>query len=294
MVHRRQVYALGITRSEVRAQVRARRWQRVGRQSLALRTGPLTPDARRWAAVFEAGPRAYLDGVSALLASGLERFTEDAIRVSVPRGTRVLRRRRLGFNIRETRRFDPQDVVGTGVPRARPEVAAVRGALWARSDRQAVLILTMAVQQGLCRAEGLARELLRVRRDRRRRFLQAVVLDLLGGVRALGELDVVQGCRSRGLPTPDLHVVRRTSSGTYYLDLRWRRFGVVVEVDGIQHAWVEQVVGDALRHNAIALEGDLVLRLPLLGLRACPEEFFAQIADALASRGWSGGDTRTA
>jgi very-short-patch-repair endonuclease len=61
---------------------------------------------------------------------------------------------------------------------------------------------------------------------------------------------------------------------------------VVVEVDGIQHGWVEKVVDDALRHNRIALEGDLVLRLPVIGLRLTPDDFYAQIEQALVSRGW--------
>ncbi|WP_261376704.1 hypothetical protein [Nocardioides sp. J9] len=60
---------------------------------------------------------------------------------------------------------------------------------------------------------------------------------------------------------------------------------MVVEVDGIHHSWVENVVGDALRQNALVLDGDRVLRLPLLGLRLQPDEFFAQIAVALGVAG---------
>jgi hypothetical protein len=58
-------------------------------------------------------------------------------------------------------------------------------------------------------------------------------------------------------------------------------------VDGIHHAWATQVVGDALRHDSIALSGDAVLRLPVLGLRVCPELFFDQIEEALTTAGWS-------
>ena len=143
----------------------------------------------------------------------------------------------------------------------------------------------MTVQQGLATAEQLSVEMLRIRRDKRRAFLHGVLLDLLGGVRSLGELDVVRGCRDRGLPEPDKQVLRRTRSGTYYLDLRWDKWQVVVEVDGIQHTWVENIVGDALRQNTIALASDTVLRLPVLGLRVCPDEFFAQIAEALSKAG---------
>ena len=36
---------------------------------------------------------------------------------------------------------------------------------------------------------------------------------------------------------------------------------MVVEVDGIHHSWAQQVVGDALRQNAITLSDALTLRL---------------------------------
>jgi len=65
----------------------------------------------------------------------------------------------------------------------------------------------------------------------------------------------------------------------------WDEWGVV-EIDGIQHSWAGNVVADALRHNAVALGNALVLRLPLLGLRVAPDDFFEQIEEALVSRGW--------
>jgi hypothetical protein len=287
VVSRSQVYALGVTRAEVRAHVRARRWRRIGRHALAVHCGPLPPEAQWWAAVLEGGPRAFLDGASALVASGLRNFTPTAIRVSVPKGARILRRRRRGVDLRETRRWRADDVVSTGAPRSRPAVAAVRAALWAGSEREAALILTMAMQQGPCPVADVAQEMLRIRRDKRRSFINGMLIDLAGGVRSLSELDMVRGCRERGPPAPDLQVVRRTHSGSYYLDARWGRWGVVVEVDGIQHTWVQNVIADAIRHNAIATSSDLVLRMPVLGLRLCPDAFFEQVAEALAVRGWS-------
>jgi len=233
--------------------------------------------------VLEAGPRAHLDGASALIASGLRNYSQATIRVSVPKGARV--RRAKGLDIRETRRWRTDDIVPTGVPRSRPAVAAIRGALWAVSDRQATLILTMTVQQGLCPAGELAAELLKVRRDKRRALIQSVLTELVGGVGSLAELDVLRGCRERGLPEPDIQAVRRTRRGTVYLDFRWSTWGVVLEVDGIHHEWASQIIGDALRHNDVAMSGDVVLRLPVLGLRVCPDEFFAQVEDALRDKG---------
>ena len=283
VVSRNQLYDVGVTRAQVRAQVRARRWRRVGSQSLAVATGQLTWAGQMWAAVFEAGPRGFLDGVAALEAAGLKHFEEGRIRVSVPRGARVRRAR--GLDIRQTRRWAPDDVVGEGLPRSRPAVAAVRAALWARSNKQAALVMTMAVQQGLAGAEEVAEEMLRVLRDKRRLFLHSVLLDLIGGARSVGELEFARECRRRGIPEPTRQVVRRTRTGRYVLDVVWEQWGVVVEIDGIQHTWANQVVGDALRQNEITLSDDVVLRLPLLGLRVAPDPFFDQIISALAAAG---------
>jgi very-short-patch-repair endonuclease len=282
---RTQLYEMGYSRGEVRNNIRARRWRRLGAHCVILHCGPLAQEARYWAAVLEGGPRAVIDGEAALLLAGLQNYTVNEIRVSVPRGARI-RHRGTVANIRQTRRWAVDDRVCDGVPRTPPGVAAVRAAIWAKSNRQAQLVMIMAVQQGLTSADELAAEMLRIRRDRRRLLLNEVVLELLGGIESLNELDVVRGCRARGLPEPDKQVCRRTPDGLFYLDFRWNRWGVVVEVDGIQHAWVSNLVADALRHNRIAIDGDTVLRLPVLGLRAQPEAFFNQIEDALRASGW--------
>jgi very-short-patch-repair endonuclease len=105
-------------------------------------------------------------------------------------------------------------------------------------------------------------------------------------VRSLGEHEFAQLCRERGFPEPTRQAVRKGKDGRYYLDVIWEEWGVVVEIDGIQHSWASDVVADALRHNAVALGNALVLRLPLLGLRVAPDDFFEQIEEALVSRGW--------
>ncbi len=283
VVSRDQLRESGISDHEVLAHVGAGRWRPVHSQSVAVHTGPLPVLGTHWAAAFEAGPRGCLDGTSALIAGGLEHYNEDVVRVSVPRG--VLVRRAVGIDVRQTRRLRAGDVEQSGVPRTRPHVAGVRGALWARSDKQATLVLTMVVQQRMTTPERLGAELLSVRRDRRRLLVTAVVTDLLGGVRSLGEHEFAEMCRARGVPEPSRQVLREGAGQRWYLDVCWEQWGVVVEVDGIQHSWATHAVADALRHNAIAMDRALVLRLPLLGLRVAADEFFAQIIEALVSRG---------
>jgi very-short-patch-repair endonuclease len=285
VLSRPQLYALGVTRWEIRGHVRAGRWQLVGDQSVHLGNGAVSVLGDQWAAVFQGGPRACLDGASALLAAGLERYDVAKIRVSVPRGARI--RRNARYDIRQTRRWSTDDIITVGVPRTRAATAAVRAGLWATTDRQATYVVTLAVQQGIASADDVGRELLRIRRDRRRGLLHAVVNDLLDGAKSLGELDVGRELRQRGLPEPERQVLRKDDRNRYFLDLYWPRWKLVVEVDGIHHAWAENVVGDALRQNALALDGDTVLRLPLLGLRLEPDAFFAQIERALRDAGLS-------
>jgi very-short-patch-repair endonuclease len=257
----------------------------IGDQSVHLGNGALSQVGEQWAAVFQGGPRACLDGASALVAGGLDRYEVTRIRVSVPRGARV--RRNKSFDIRQTRRWSVDDIIAVGVPRTRPATAAVRAGLWASTDRQAAYVVTLAVQQGIAAADDVGRELLRIRRDRRRVLLHTVVNDLLDGAKSLGELDVGRELRRRGLPEPERQVLRKDDRNRYFLDLYWPRWKLVVEVDGIHHTWAENVVGDALRQNALTLDGDTVLRLPLLGLRLEPDAFFAQIEQALRDAGLS-------
>jgi len=285
-VSRRQLYAAGLTRGEVRANVRARRWQRVGRHVIVVHTGPLEQPTVLWAAQLSGGPRARLDGASALVAAGLAGFEVGPHRVSVPRGARVFRDPLV--DVRQTRRWRTDDLFhGAGPPRTRPEIAAVRGALWARSNRQAALLLTMTVQQGVAPADRIARALLQVKKAPRLSFIIDVVTDLVAGVRSMAELDFAAQCRARGLPEPTRQVVRRGVNGRYYLDVLWDEYDVEVEIDGIQHVLAQEIVADALRHNDVTLQRLTVLRMPVLGFRVAADEFFAQIEQALIEGGWT-------
>ena len=284
VVSRRQLLGLGLTRWQIKAQLRAQRWKAHGRQTISTHTGDLNAAAMRWYAVFEAGPRSAVDGASSLEAAGLTGWKSDTIRVSVPRGAPAVRRR--GLMVRQTRRLKPDDVICIGLRRVRPEIAAVRGSLWAVTDRQAATLLAMTVQQRLTTAEAIGKALLDIKRHKRRKFLERVVLDLLGGSQAMGELDFAQLCQRRRLPPPNRQAMRKSSKGTFFLDVYWKDYRLVVEIDGIHHLHADAVVVDALRHNAISLTSDTVLRLPLLGLRVAENEFFAQITEGLRAGGW--------
>ena len=268
---RRQLYSLGLQRWDVTAELRAGRWSRRGQQSISNQTGDLSDHGRWWIAVIEVGSRAALDGVTALQAAGLAGFTESTIHVSMPKSGRP--RSSPSVIVHETGRRQPGDVVNAGIPRVRPAVAAIRAALWAASDRQAGLILTMAVQQRLVTAEALMDAMSTVKRHRRRRFVRLILADLQGGVQSLGELDFARMCREAGLPEPDRQVVHDLGHGRAVVDVEWAEYDLIVEIDGFQHRDAPALIADAARQNELSSGRSTVLRIPILGLRTDPSRF---------------------
>ncbi len=280
VLSRRQLRDLGLTAAQVRTEVRARRWRRHGRHTVAVHTGELDQRAQWRSDLYEVGADAALDGVTALIAAGLTGYDEELTHVSVSKGSRP--RRPEGVEVHETRRRTPGDVMGAGIPRTRAAVATLRGALWERSDRQAALIVVLAVQQRLTAGAAVRDGLDGVQRHERRGFLRLIARDVVDGAQALGELDFARFCREWGLPEPERQKVRRGRRGRVYLDVFWAGSRLVVEIEGIHHGSGETQIADALRQNAISIRRDTVLRIPLLGLRVAPDEFMAQVAEALA------------
>lgn len=294
LVARSQVLDLGVTPSHLRAEIDASRWLAAGRRSLVVR--PPRADERPdwWLAVLECAPqasaevqpRAALGGLTALQAAGLEGLGGDGlIHVCAPKSSHP-RATASGIRLHETRRWRDDDILGNGLPRARPDVATVQAALWARTDREAALLLIAPVQQRLTSPDALADVVDRVRRDKRRGLLRTVLLDVSDGVRSLNELDFAAMCRRRGLPEPDRQDVVTSAVGRSYLDVRWRRWRVIVEIDGVGHLRVDRWIDDSLRHNEIALGGEIVLRVPSLGLRLDPDRHLDVVERALRQSGW--------
>ena len=200
-----------------------------------------------------------LVGVSALSAAGLTGFEVAAVHVSVPHGTRVGKVD--GVCLHRVCDARASDVHTAGVPRTRPSVATVRAAQWAVSDRQAALLVCMAVQQRLVRARDLVPVRWPGAHYGRTVFVRQLLLDVADGAQSLGELDFAALCRTRGLPEPERQVVRTGPRGRIYLDVGWRECPLVVEVDGAQHRQGRAVTADNLRRNHLAISGDTVLTI---------------------------------
>ena len=279
VVTRQALIKAGISREHIRLEVERGVWHRVGWHTLCI--DGFEPRGRGlwWRALWEAGRRSVLDGATSLLAAGLTGWQEAMIHVSVPVDTRV--RPIDGVEHRHVPLIG--DISGGALRRTKPEIAVVRAAQWARTDRQAATLIAMTVQQRLARPEDVLARWEGVLHTNRRPFLDAVIRDVCAGAHSLSELDFAWMCRERGLPEPSRQVLRPGERGNAYLDVFWDELGIHVEIQGAGHYQGLAVIDDALRFNALNL-GDADMKsfqVPLLGLRTCPELFMAQIERAI-------------
>lgn len=281
-----QLGELGITRAQRRAHIDAGRWRRLGRSAVVVDLGPLVGETAWWAALAQTARGARLGGVTALQVAGLRGYTEPCLHVWVERP--VHHGRPPGVCLHVTRRWSAEDLAHPGIPRSRPDVAAVQAALWARSGKQASLCLVMTVQQRLATATAVTEQLDRVRSHPYRGLLRAVMRDIAGGAQSLGELDFASRCRQAGLPEPTRQFVVETEEGRRYLDVRWVAYRVRLEVDGAHHLLATNRLEDELRDVDGNLEGDRVLRLSALNLRANPGRCMERVARSLRQGGWQG------
>lgn len=311
VVTRRMLIKAGVTKKDIETEIAVGRWRAAGRHTVVILGSPLpawtasprgsasdrpllfaptrsamtarvgldaTAVACFWWALWETGGRGVLDGSSSLLVHGLTGFVPSVIDLSIPPGAyfTVLE------GVRVSRRRDSGEFAARGIPRTVPEVATIRAAQLAASDRQAALLLCMSVQQRLVRPAELLDQWRTIRRSPRRSLMSSVILDVCDGAHSLGELDFAGMCRAARLPEPRRQQLVRRRNGSYFLDAEFPG-GLVVEIDGFQHFVGMAPIEDALRANDITLRSRRVLRIPVIGLRTDGPAFMAQLRRALAT-----------
>lgn len=271
---RRRLATSGIERHHVRRAIEAGRWMPLGHQAIRVLDASWHPVLSPVvAATFNAGTGAWADGESALLLAGLTGWQSQQIHLahSISTGRRSVPGARV-HRLETTPRLLEQPV-----RRAHPDMAALRAAAWANSDRQAAALLAMSVQQRLTHPSRLREALTQMPKLRRRALIVGLIADIAGGAESMGEIDFARECRRRGIPAPERQVLRRTQRGTYHLDVLWPGDELVVEINGAHHYAGDNPTRDALRANELSMAGATVLTIPRIALRVDPEPFFAQI-----------------
>jgi hypothetical protein len=273
----------GWTYEQMRANLRARRWQQIGRAIVA-HNGQLTLDDKRQVGLALLGPRAVLTSFTALAEWGLAGWERETVHVLVPRGARVRRAEGVPLRVHYTDRWDPR-TMHTSRLLHRPGPAAVLAAASFERPRPACGVLAAVVQQRLIRAVDVVAAVVDAPRVRHRATLLAAAYDIEQGAHALSEIDFAKLCRSAGLPAPVRQAVRVCAGGLRrYVDAEWKRRDgrrVVAEVDGALHLVAAHWWADQVRQNELALQDDLVLRFPTVVLRCEKQIVISQLRRAL-------------
>lgn len=283
VVTRQMMVQAGLTRGQIRTEVDRGAWSVAGSHTLCIDGDAPRGRGRWWRALWESGSRAVLDGVTALLATGLEGWEERAIHVTV--GHRAHVRPLPGVVHHHLRNPGeaPHDVVLVGLRRTKPDLATIRAAQWASSDRQAATLIAMTVQQRLVAPATLLHRWNQQSHSPRRQLIDEVIQDVCNGAHSMNELDFARICRRRGLPEPTRQSVRKGRNGRVYLDVYWDDIALHIEVHGAQHLQGTAGIADALRTNNLSIRSKALvsLQVPVLGLRSCPDLFLDQIEEAM-------------
>jgi hypothetical protein len=229
-------------------------WQRLLPGVAVTHSGGLSEEQRRWAAVLYAGKDAALAGRSALAALGM-RFGRDPVGVQDIDVVVPLERRPLDAalpdkgRVRIHRLKDPMrwNTTRRGLPVVRAEASVLHAAAWAASERDAEWVLAAAVQQGRTTVPLVRGALAQMPELTRRALLREVLDDVELGAHAASELLFLRFLRAYGLPLPDELQLKVRVGATYYLDARYPRQRLTVEIDGAHHRDVERWDADALR-----------------------------------------------
>ena len=273
-IARRQALLGGLTAQAWEWRLRTRVWTLVLPGVAIAHSGEPTARQLCFAAVLHGGTGAALSGDAALVQAGFKGLTVAAIDLFVPKHRQVVGGPLAG---------GPELVVHRGTVQQewrrcvrdlqmlKPQAAVLHAAAWAPSDRAAEWRIAASVQQRLTAVPVLRTVLKDLPKLHRRALVREVLDDVELGAHAGSELDFLRFCRRNQVPLPDELQVKVHAGGVRYLDGRWTRQKVSLELDGAHHREVKSWEADALRtlHLVVAARGtgEQLIRLTRANLR---------------------------
>lgn len=284
---RKQLRAFGITHDTVRANIDAKRWQRVHRGVIALFTGPLPRDARISAALLYAGPLAAVSHETAAQEWGWRPKDNGPIHVTVPYGTSEMPQD--GVVVHRSRAFR-HIVVAHDPPRtSRPDT--VIDLAVAEPDKTSAerTLLTVAaanrVAAGKIRERLLARPPYRYQAvlDRAARLLDEGLTSML---EARYFLDVEQ---AHALPRAQRQVPVWVSGRKLLEDCSYENdgFPLIIRLDGrAYHSDTETAFRDRRRDNVAELSGKARLVYGWRDVAQSPCAVAREVMTVLRRMGW--------
>jgi very-short-patch-repair endonuclease len=284
VVSRRQLLDAGVSRNLIRERLKRGDWRQLYRGVYALFTGPVTREARLWAALLRAGPGALLSHETAAELHGLiER--SDAIHVSVPVHRRV---EADGIVVHISSRTEDASWPRHKPLRTNAEETVLDLVQEARTFDDVCGWITRAFGRGLTTEHFLG---VTARRRKKMRWRAEFEEIIAAGDRVHSPLEfryLRDVERAHGLPAAKRQVQVRIDGKKAYRDVYYEEFHVVVELDGERAHPPEQGGQDAHRDAVTSAEGIETVRYRWTHVRGHPCETAALQARILRQHGWTG------
>jgi very-short-patch-repair endonuclease len=289
VVTRAQALAAGMTKDAIYARLRTGRWQRIHVGVYAAYSGRPTRESLMWAAVLGIRPGGVLCHQTAAELHGLlDAGTNRKIHVMVPRGRSVPRR--AGVVIHYSQRVDVARHPALEPPRTRLEETVLDLAEAESTTAGAISWILTACASRRTKPDRLLRAMEARPRVRRRKILLAALGDARIGVESIlehGYLYRVE--RAHGLPEGKRQRHTRAGGTWRYEDVRYDKYGVIVELDGQAAHPDGERWKDVRRDNLSAANGWVTLRYSYADVLERPCEIADEVARALRARGYAGG-----
>lgn len=298
VIARWQAGPCGLPPQVIDARLRQGRWQPLYRGSYAAFTGEPGRRAVLWAAVLRAGPEAVLSHWTAAHLDGLADRPGGLVHVTVPAGQQVSvttqerHRAAPGLRVYRSRRLAESRHPSRTPPRTRIEETALDLVSHSASLDEALSWLATACGRRLTTPESLRQAAAARGRLRWRQEVSAALDDIGQGTHSLLELRYVRDVeRPHGLPAAQRQARRLANGRTAYLDNLYKAYRLGVELDGQASHPVAGRWSDIRRDNLSAVSGIVTLRYGWADVTTRPCSVAAEVAAALAARGWSGRPT---
>jgi hypothetical protein len=286
-VSRPQLLEHGVTDRHVDRHLRARRWKRWHQGVYLTFTGPVPYTTRVWAALLYAGEGATASHETAAWLAGIHDEPPTLVHLTVPSSRRVCGQ--AGLRIYLSAHLD-----ATRHPARLPAQTRVEDTildlvpLMDRADG-VVDLLTRACQRRLTTAERLAAAAARRKKLRWRALVVAVLVEVEEGVQSPLELRYLRDVeRAHRLPKGVRNRPEGARGRRRYRDVRYRRYRVVVELDGKSAHPGDEAARDQLRDADVAAEDVMTLRFGWAAVTGSPCDIAASLARLFRSRGWRG------
>jgi hypothetical protein len=287
VIGRAQFLALGLTPAQARAHLDSARWRALSPGVYLTHRGELPAVGQVWAALLAAGPGAVAGPLTTLWLQGVISTPPRVVDVWVPHERRV--RSGPGWTAFRRRGLADDTHRAARPPQLRLECAVLDVARRTTRSIDAIHVVVASVQRRRTTAARLLAALDDEPRHARRRLVTVVLSDVRDGVLSELERQYVRRVeRAHGLPRGVLNAAEHDGVSRRYRDVRYRRYRVVVELDGREAHPDDERFRDRDRDDRVAVEGDLPLRYGWREVDGEPCGVAIQLVRALRLGGWEG------